>query len=229
MVYYSHDPDYDGEELRPLTDVSDYDSNNTRKKKNFRSLFDRVVAEMGASSSIRDFDNGIARASSTLIAQLLPGQESEGSDVEEDVEDLNEETIIPCIRPARRKTIENQQKKIPQSAIFESNSIELTPPPPCSPATQTRRGAASESNSIELTPPPPCSPATPTRRGAASTSEPNVKRGRGRPRIASNVNSVGREPVKKKGRGRPRMTVSTSSASENTDPVVKRGRGRPRK
>ena len=204
----SHDPDYDGEELPPLTDVSDDDSNNSRKKKNFRSLFDRrtsrVVAEMGASSSIRDFDNGIARASSTLIAQLLPGQESEGSDVEEDVEDLNEETIIPCIRPARRKTIENQQKKIPQSAIFESNSIELTPPPPCSPAT-------------------------PTRRGAASTSEPSVKRGRGRPRIASNVNSVGREPVKKKGRGRPRMTVSTSSASENTDPVVKRGRGMPRK
>ena len=139
----SHDPDYDGEDLPPLTDVSD-DSNNTRKKKNFRSLFDRrtsrVVAEMGPSSSIREFDNGIARASSTLIAQLLPGQESEGSDVEEDVEDFNEEIIIPCIRPARRKTIENQQRKIPKSAVFESNSIELTPPPPCSPATPTRRG-----------------------------------------------------------------------------------------
>ena len=99
------------------------------------------------------------------------------------------------------------------------------------PATPTRKGTrtASESNSIELTPPPPCSPATPTRRGAASASEPSVKRGRGRPRIASNVNSVEREPVKKKGRGRPGLTVSTSSASENTDPVVKRGIGRPRK
>ena len=215
----SHDPDYDGEDLPPLTDVSDDDSNNTRKKKNFRSLFDRrtsrVVAEMGPSSSIRDFDNGSARASSTLIAQLLPGQESEGSDVEEDVEDFNEEIIIPCIRPARRKTIENQRRKIPKSAVFESNSIELTPPPPCSPATPTRRGAASgRSLQMEQSLPLP---------------EPSVKRGRGRPRIASNINSVEREPVKKKGRGRPRMTVSTSSASENTDPVVKRGRGRPRK
>ena len=134
---------------------------------------------------------------------------------EDDIQDVNDETIIHSIRPARRKTIENQKRKVPKSAVFESNSIELTPPPPCSPATPTRRGPASRPASPMEEPEP--------------LPEPSVKRGRGRPRIASIVNSVEKEPVQKKGRGRPRMTGSTSSTSEIIDPIVKRGRGRPRK
>lgn len=203
----SRDPDYDGEELPTLTDVSDDDSENLRKKKNFRSLFDRrtskVVAEMGASSSIRDLETCTARASSTLIAQLLPGQDmtvNEASDREDDLDVFDEETIIHSIRPAKRKTIENQQKrKTPKSAVFESNTIELTPPPPCSPATPRRGPASRPTLLIE--------------------PEPTVRRGRRRPRIVSNESSVDTEPVQKRGRGRPRMTGSVSSASEMSNPV----------
>ena len=147
----SKDPDYDGESFPPLTDVSEDEvSQDVPRRKNFGALFARrrsaVVAEMVCSSE-RD-----SRASSTLILQLEPQPVS--SEVSEDTE--YHERDFESIQPARRISADN--RKVLKSRVFDQSSeshpdsVQITLPPPCSPATPRQPA---------ITPPPPCSPATP--------------------------------------------------------------------
>ena len=81
----------------------------------------------------------------------------------------------------------SEQQRIDLRSVTETNSIVLTPPPPCSPATPRRSAPV-------------------VRRGRGrprrvDASEPGEKRGRGRPKKTI---SVTEEPTAKRGRGRPR-------------------------
>ena len=157
-----NDPEFDEEDLPAVTDVSDDETSPvTNKKKRFKSLFAKetrrasnIIAQMGSSSMIRDAEKiseARARASSTVIEDRT-GKESEPTEAEEvfleetDIEPINddlenvtvEEVIMEHIEPAKRKT---RKKNIPpKSTVFGMESVVLTPPPPCSPASPPRRG-----------------------------------------------------------------------------------------
>ena len=92
-----NDPEFDDEELPDFTDVSDEESiDQHKKKKNFRSLFTKnpmrsstIIREMGE-GSVGSFDNGSAKAASTIIENLEPC--------------IVTEDPIAEIEPARRKS-----------------------------------------------------------------------------------------------------------------------------
>ena len=174
------DIDYDGDAFPTVTDVSDDDDTNyvPRKKKNFAALFARrtsgVVSEMGGPAS-----SAAARASSTLITPVESLQENIGISDEESTDDLE---------PEER---ENEQQNTPKSTVFDLNSM-------------------IETDSIVLTPPPPCSPASPRR----PIPEVRRGRGRPRRIDSTSATMVVTEPVEKRGRGRPKKTASVAVTEE---------------
>ena len=186
-----------------ITDVSkDEVSQDVPRRKIFGALFARrrsaVVAEMGCSSE------RYSRASWTLILQLKPQPVS--SEVSEDME--YHERDFESIQPARKISADN--RKVLKSRVFDQSSgshpdsVQVTLPPPCSPATPRQPAIT----------PPPCSPATPRRptippwtlcsplsprvpaaRRRVDTTEPLPRQGRGRPKKP--VSNIWRNPCQK--------------------------------
>ena len=164
------DPEFDGE-LPDVTDISEDEGFEPQaKKKDFRSLFCRrsnIVAQMGYGASLPSSHTFSvnAVASSTIV--------SEETDMPVNISDA------PVIIT---DTVDS---------MFGGLETVPTTPPPKRGRGRARKAVSplinAAGHSVELTPPPPVSPATPPRKARGrprKNKSPQVlqKRGRGRPR-----------------------------------------------
>ena len=164
------DPEFDGE-LPDVTDISEDEGLEPQaKKKDFRSLFCRrsnIVAQMGCGASLPSSHTFSVNdiASSTIVC---------------------EDTDVPVNITDAPVSITDTV-----DSMFDGLGTATTTPPPKRrrgrPAKPVSPLIYAAGHSVELTPPPPVSPATPPRKARGrprKNKSPQVlqKRGRGRPR-----------------------------------------------